>query len=633
MNSLIPKELLRSLGSLLLVTTLALPTFGADPVPIPGAPHLLPEDTLLYARLDHADEFRETLSESSLGRMLADPKLKPFAGDIYQTLSDLFAQLGDEVGLSLDELLAIPSGQVALAMMPGNAVAESSDTEANEEAEKDESEEAIRRRIEAIRRRIARKRREQNSLAGLFMVDAGKNVANLQSLVDRLEARLIESGYVRRTSTVEKTVLVRLMPPRPGRPEIEYFQNQGVIVLGVGHQTAEKALDHWLDRSREATLADNANFGNVMSRCIGAESTRPQLTFYADPYHLVERAVKRGRAAAFVWPILEDLGIGKIRGMGGSTFRGGEMFESISHFHVLIDTPRDGFLGLVRPETGDITPPDWIPADVTAYTTVHWNFEKTYENLDKIMALFQGEEPLKRFVEDPLENATRLKVTEDILQNLAGRYASATWLETPVKLNSQVAAYGFELKDAERAKSAIARFRETKPEVLKVETVAGTVVYSFPSRRAVPESFRQLSPGIAILGNWFVFSDSRVFLERLIRANQGGTPQLITEPDFDLVVSELGGKLDGEKPFMISFVRGADYLRQIYELAKAEDSRNFLRTRGERSPAAKQFSELLERNQLPPYEEFRQYFAPGGVFGYNEPTGIHFGSFNLRPAK
>ncbi|TWU41208.1 hypothetical protein Q31b_26470 [Novipirellula aureliae] len=626
MNPFFQSPLPICLGSLLMIMMPAQPAPAANPVSIPGAPHLLPEDTLLYARLDSADEFRETLSESSLGRMLADPKLKPFAGDIYQTLRELFAQFGDEVGLSLDELLAIPSGQVAMAMMPGNVVTESSDTAANEGAKRDESE-------EAIRRRIARRRREQNAIAGLFMVDAGEKVADLLSLVDRLEARLIESGYVRRTSRLEKIELVRLMPPRPGRPEIEYFQNQDVIVLGVGHETAGKALDQWLGHSDEPTLADNVNFGNAMSRCIGAESTRPQFTFYADPYHVVERVVKRGTAAVFVWPILEDLGIGKIRGIGGSTFHGGEMFESISHLHLLIDTPRDGFLGLIRPETGDIMPPDWVPADVTAYTTVHWNFEKAYENLDKILALFQGEEPLKRFVEDPLENATRLQVNEDILQNLSGRYASTTWLETPVKLNSQVTAYGFELKDAESAKSAIARFRKMKPNVLKVETVAGSVIYSFPSRRPVPDSFRQPSPGIVILGTWIVFSDSRVFLERIIRANESGTPRLATEPDFDLVVSELGGKLDGEKPFMVSFVRGADYFRQFYELAKADDSRKFLRTQGEKSSAAKQFSELLERNQLPPYEEFRQYFAPGGVFGYNEPTGIHFGSFSLKPTK
>ncbi|TWT81877.1 hypothetical protein CA13_33320 [Planctomycetes bacterium CA13] len=595
----------------------------AEEADVPGAPHLIPEDTLLYLRIDNADKLREGMKDSSLGKMLDDPQLKPFAGDIYQTLSDLFAEISDEVGVSLDDLLAIPSGQVAAAMMPGNLPDEESSNA--KQADDDDSE-------EAIRRRIAQKRREQNSLAGLFIVDAGDHVSELRTIVERLEKRLIESGYVRRASQIEKVDLVRLLPPRSGRPEIEFFEHQETIVFGIGHLTASKVLDHWLERSEERTLADSANFGNVMSRCVGAESTRPQMTFYADPYHVIERLVKRGGAGAFVWPMLEDLGLSKIRGIGGSSFRGGETFEDINHLHILIDTPRDGFFGVLRPETGKITPPDWVPDDVTAYSTVHWDFAKAYENLDKIIAKFQGEEPLKRFVEDPLEKAARLNVKADVIENLTGRYASATWLEPPVKLNSQVVAYGFELNDPEVAKSAIARFREVKPEALKVDTVSGIVVYS-PTRvrRNMPKGFRQPTPGFAIVDNWLLLSDSRPMLERAVKAKQGGLPRLAEEPDFDLVASELGGKLDGEKPFMISFVRGAEHLRLLYELAKSEDSRAFLRRRGENNVVARQFAELLQRNQLPPYDEFEKYFAPGGIFGYNEPSGIHFGAFNLKP--
>ncbi|TWU42813.1 DUF3352 domain-containing protein [Novipirellula artificiosorum] len=608
------------------VLTLAFPSdaTAADEVVIPGSPHLLPEDTLLYLRIDNADESRVAMRESSVGRMLNDPKLRPFAGDIYTTAAELFTQISDEVGVTLDELLAIPRGQVAAAMMPGNPPDSDTDAAQSQEDEADESD-------AAIRRRIARKRREQYGLAGLFMVDAKENVGDLMAIIDRLEARMTGGGYVRRTSTIDKVELVRLLPPRPGRPEVEYFKKDGTVVFGIGHDTAAKALDHWLDRSEEASLSDNSNFGNVMSRCIGAEATRPQVTFYADPYRLVERLVKRGGAAALVWPILEDLGLKKIRGIGGSSFRGGETFEDINHLHVLIDTPRDGIFGVLRPETGDITAPDWVPSDVTAYSTVHWNFAKAYENLDQILALFQGEDPLKRLVEEPFEKATRMNFQEDIIDNLTGRYASATWLQPPVKLNSQVVAYAFELKDPEKAKSAIARFREFKPNAVKVETVAGSIVYSPPQpRRNLPQSFRQPEPGMTIVGNWIVLGDSDTFRERIIRAKQGGIPRLVEDSDFDLIVSELGGKLDGEKPFMVSFVRGADYLRLLYELAKSEDSRGFLRKAGEKNVVARNFSELLERNELPEYEAFEKYFAPGGVFGYNEPTGIHFGAFNLR---
>ncbi|TWU17697.1 hypothetical protein Pla52o_49120 [Novipirellula galeiformis] len=613
---------------LLLLAVVANPTLGTaeEKAAIPGAPHLLPEDTLLYVRVDNAAEFRKSLQDSSIGRMLADPKLKPFAGDIYHTAAELFDSISSEVGVSLDELLAIPNGQVAAAMMPGNL----SDGPANASGQDETQDDSD----EAIRRRIARKRRQQNSLGGLFIIESGEQTKDMMAIVLRLEERLLQSGYVRRVSNVENVDLVRLIPARQGAPEVEYFESQQTVVLGIGHQTAENALQRWLGRSKDPSMADSANFANVISRCIGAEATRPQLTFYADPYHIVERLVKRGGAAALVWPLLEELGISKFRGVGGSSFAGGDVFDDISHFHVLIDSPRDGFFGVLRPETVDVVPPDWVPSDVTAYTTFKWDFSKAYENLDKILAKFQGEAPLQRIIEEPFLKATGLKIQEDILENLTGRYVSATWLEQPVKLNSQITARAFELKDPDAAKAVIARFRERKPEALSVETIAGAVVYSSTrTRRNVPEGLRQPEPSMAILGHWLITGDSRNFLTRIIQANAGSLPRLVAVSEFDLVASELGGKLDGEKPFMISFVRAADYLRQLYELAKSKDTRQFLRSAGERNVVAKNFSDLLQRNELPPYEEFEKYFAPGGVFAYDESTGIHFGSFNLKPEK
>ena len=295
------------------------------------------------------------------------------------------------------------------------------------------------------------------------MIDAGDNVDKLMILVDRLEERMLESGYVRRISTVKQIQLVHLLPPRSGPPEIEFFERDNTVVLGIGHDTAALALDRWLDQSDEPTLADNADFAAVMSRCVGAEATRPQMTFFVNPYPFVERMVKRGGAAALVWPMIEELGISKIRGIGGSAFRGGEVFDDITHFHMLIDPPRDGIFGVLRPETGDSQPPDWVPGDVTSYTSIHWNFEATYDNVGKILEKFQGPEPLKRLVEEPLKKEFGIELRDEILTNATGRYVSCRWIQPPVKLNSQVQLHALEVSDPLAVKAAIAKVRERKP--------------------------------------------------------------------------------------------------------------------------------------------------------------------------
>jgi hypothetical protein len=369
-----------------------------------------------------------------------------------------------------------------------------------------------------------------------------------------------------------------------------------------------------------------------MARCVGAEETRPQLTFFLDPYHLVERIVKRGGAAAFVWPIIEELGIAKIRGVGGSAFRGGEVFDDISHLHVLIDPPRDGFFGVLRPETGESLPPKWVPSDVTSYTSIHWDFETTYDNFDKVLEKFQGAEPLKRFIEEPVKKAVGVSARDDVIANLTGRYVSCRWIEPPVKLNSQVQLHAFEVTDPLVAKDVIAKVRERRPNDVEVETIGGTVVYFGKRARRgnLPKNFRTPEPCFMVLGDWAIFSDSRAFLERVTRANLDVLPRLTNVPEYELVSSELGGKLDGEKPFMVSFLRSADYIGQMYELVQADDTKKFFRTQGENNPVAGKLAALLDRNELPPFDELKKYFAPSGTFAYDEPSGMHLGSFTLK---
>ena len=483
--------------------------------------------------------------------------------------------------------------------MPAN-LSERDEELAEEEADSDSP--------EAIRRRIERKREQQNAISGIFILEAGKNLDNMMSLVDRLEEQMIQGGFVRRTSKVKGTTIVKILPPRQGPPEIEYFTKEDTLVFGIGHDTAAKALEQWDGASTEDSLADRADFTSLMSRCIGAEDTRPQLTFFFDPYRFVERIVNRERRCSGL-AIGGEIGISKIRGIGGSSFSGGKVFEDIAHMHVLLDPPRDGMFGVLRPETGDTTPPKWVPADVSGYTTLNWDFEQTYENLDKLVATFQGAEPMKRFVEDPVNQNLGISVQEDVLENLTGRFVTGSWMEPPVRLNSQTRFFALELKDELNAKSTIAKIRGKRPNDIEVETIGGVVVYGPKDQRSrnFPENFRQPKPGLMILGKWLIFSDSPKLLTRITQANADTRPRLVNVPEYELVSSELGGKLDGESPSW-SPLRGADSIRQI-RLQNLPTVR-FMRLGGKQSLRC-QNDGITGKNELPDFKEFEKYRANG----------------------
>ena len=597
----------------------------SEPASVPGAPRLLPDQTLAYARIENADELRVDLAESSVGKMMADPKLRPFAGDFYNTATQLFAQIGDRLGLSLDDLLAIPKGQFAVGVvaLDPQPVAEDGDKP------KDES-------PEAIRKRLAERREAQAGIGLLLLIETGGKNETLSRLLDVLEEQIARSGAVGRSETIGTTEIRRMVRPDNGQSRLEYFHRDGATVIGFGHNVATDALARWDGKATGRTLAESTDFAAVLGRCIGSADTRPQMTFFADPYRLVRLGVRRGGVgAALVWQIFEELGVAKIRGIGASTFHGGETFSDIAHAHIAIDAPRDGIFSVLRPKDGDTNPPTWVPSDVTSFTSIGWRFDATYDGLGRILDRFQGDGALGRLVEEPYKTRVGGDFRKSIIDVADDRIVMIRWLQPPVKINSSVSINALQLKDPVAAANTIAELQKAFPTAIRTESIGVNTLYLFgpESSRQFPDGLRRPTPCGIILGNWLLTSDSRDFIERAMRARDGVIPRLSELPEYDLLASELGSQLGGEKPFLLSFARTAEVLRQVYELAKSDQTRSFLKNAGDRNPAAKGVSDLLQRNELPPFDEFLKYFAPSGSFAFDEPSGIHFGRYTLKPTE
>ena len=593
----------------------------------PAAPQIFPEDTIAYIRIDNVDEVRSDWGDSQLGRMLADPELRPFVEETYAIAAEAFDKIGEQFGVSLDELLAIPTGQVAAAAMPARFTDEQLD--AIDEASADEDPESE----EAIRRRIRQKRRRQNAIAGLFVIEAGENLDELLDLIERLGEGAKKNGFVSRKSDRDGITLHRYLPPRPGRPPLEYFASEGTLVFGIGHETASLALDHLQGRSDEPVLAQRSEFVSLLSRCTGEETTRPQTTMFLDPYHLIERLVKRGGAAGFVWPIIEDLGLKRLRGMAASSFRGGETFEDITHFHIGINPPRDGFFGVLRPEdVEEIAPPSWVSDDVTSYSTVGWNFPVTYDNAGKIVTRFMGGRPFEEVVDAPVQKAFDVSVRDDVLPNLSGRYVTVRWLQRPVKFNSMIQIHALHLSNPDAIRNVLEKVRNKQPSALRPTTKHGYTVYQLgpEQNRQWPDSMRPMQWSVSLVDDWILYSDSDECRDHLLQTAAGSRERLSGNVDYDIVTGQLSGMLAGETPFMVSYVRGEEFLRQGYELVKSDQARDFLARRGEENPLLAKLAELLRRDQLPDFDKLRKYFAPAGSFMYDEPGGIHWASYTLR---
>lgn len=604
---------------------------GGLPTPVqaadgsrPGAPHLFPHDVLVYARINDATELKQVAAESSMGKLLNDPKLKPLASDLYGAGAELFAQVSERVGVSLDEMLSIPEGEVAFALLPFSG---------NPDASDDDSPSTSGDSPEAIRARIEQRRRRNAMVGAIAIMETGDRSHLLKNMLDRLADTLINQGYVSNDREVYDTQITGFRAPRVSQPGIEFCQRDGVTIFGVGEGVVSEAVTRWQGKETSKSLAQNEDFAAVMGPCVGAEDTEPQITFFVNPYGFADRFIKSGGGgAALVWPIIEDLGFNKLKGIGGSMFSGGEVFDGIMHVHVLVQTPRDGFFSVLRPGTGDINPPNWVPNDVSSYTTLYWDVPNTYDGLGRILDRFMGDEALQRRAEQPLQKFAEIDLRSEIIEQLTGRITLCRWFEPPARVNSQSQLVGLEVKDAAKAAEVIAKLAKTNERIVR-EDEGNVVVYSFGpvgNADSFPANLRRPQPRVALLGNQILYCDSVQLLQRAIRANGGAVPRLTGVVEYDLIVSEVGGKLDGQPPFLFSFTRNQEMLRQFYEMAASPGTKEALRRGAENNPAAAKLAEIMERHELPPYDTLSKYFAPTGGFAYDSPTGIHYTNFTLK---
>jgi hypothetical protein len=204
-----------------------------------------------------------------------------------------------------------------------------------------------------------------------------------------------------------------------------------------------------------------------------------------------------------------------------------------------------------------------------------------------------------------------------------------------MRLNSQTQLWALEAKEIGQLEPVVRGLMEQFSEQWNEDTYAGTTIYSIETRvregGGPPASFRQPTPSVAILGNYVMVSDSRKAMEHMVDTQLGREPRLSASPDYELIAGEVSGKLDAQQPFLFSFVRGAEALRPIYEMARAPENRQLMRRIAENNQTVKMFSDALDKNELPAFSAFSKYFAPSGGYAYDDPTGLHYVSFTLRP--
>jgi len=562
----------------------------------PPAAKLLPQYTGVFVSVASVPELVERFGNTSLGHMSRDPQLRPLIRQVYGAVGEAMTKVRDELGLSLDEMLKIPQGEITFAMVCPEGL--------------------------------------QPQM--FLLVDVGDEVGAAKRLLAKLEEFQKRKNVPRTEKTINGTTVVLYE-----RDRLLFFEKDNTICLGGNmRQTeeVEKLLAAW-NGGEADTLAENPRFAAVASRCRGSKDVEPQILAYVDPILLFEASARAapgggGTGAQIALAMLPTLGLDGRKGVGASITMDAGPYDSIMQAHLLLDNPRTGVLEVIACEPGDFVPEPWAPADVANYSTLHWNFRRSVDKIAALYDSFTGQGAFETTVAGSFTKVMKIDFYKDFLDQLDGRVSLIQCIEEPITLTSQQTLAAVRMKDPKPLWEALERELAKQERVWKKQSYAGQTYYEFSMRRPdgepIPEAMPQPHFSVGLLDNYLLLSNQPGVIRRVILASADPSKSLGNEPDFQLIAGKIQRLAGTTKPSWIGFDRPEESFRFLYGLATADRTREMLRRGAEGNPFLKSLDAALEQNPLPPFAVLARYLAPSGMFMIDDETGLHYTAFSLR---
>jgi hypothetical protein len=553
---------------------------------------LFPKDTLAYLRLSDVHDTVARFNETGMGRMLQDPGLQPHIQGTYNAIKEAAKEATDQLDMSLDDLLAIFRGEVAAAFLA----------------------------------------REQGEPGLVVLVEARDRSADMRKLLARVGELMQQEGGGRAEETIDGQVIASYSSH--GRDRLFGFERDETFVFATDLELLKTVLAGWNGRD-DGGLVENPQFAAIMKSCKLARDEMPQIVFYADPIGIARTFGEDGIQRRTALAILPVLGLDGFHGVGGAmTLAVGE-FDSITHLHFLMPSPRSGVLEAIALEPGDLTPQPWVPSDVAQYMTLYWNFETTYKAVEKLVDGFQGHGATANWSKIIVTDRIGADLATEIIPQLSGRVTLVSHIMKPVTINSAASLYAIELNDAKEFEATfqkmVDRISQIAPQATPEKKAFGSTSYyriNFPTPPNYQEGDPLPEPVFSIAHDCLLFSDREAFLKQIL-SPRDEADSLASQLDFKLIASKIQRQSGAAKPGMISFVRPEESMRYMYDLANAEQMRNRIAQAGERNKFVRSLGDVLEKNPLPPFSTLEKYMSPAGSSMTIDETGLHYVSFSL----
>lgn len=593
---------------------------------------LLPEATKAFVSTADVELLIDHWNKTQMGKLMHDPVMKPFADDLRRQIEEQWLDSRHRLGLTLDELRGVPSGEVAGAVVMAGA----------------------------------------DQPAMVLLADVTGHLEQAQELLAKVKKNLDQQGATGRTAKIDGVEvqvfdLPKLEDALEGDPPRQaiYVLKDEMIIASDKLAAVGMILDR-LQGGPGKSLADVAAFQAVTKRYQddGGQGV-PQIRWFVEPFgyaaalraSLAEHERPQGKT---IVDTLRNQGFTAIQGVGGSVDLAVDGFELVHRTFVCAPRPYEKSMKMLKfPNVEDFSPETWVPRDVATYTTVFVDIANLFANFGPMFdELFgEGETGVWPDVLDGLKNdpdGPQIDLKAELIDKLGGRVTVVTAYELPISTTSERILIAIEAKDTKAVAKAIEKMFKDDEGVVPRAFGEYRIWESVPQEKptvpaisldAVPllpgeEHFEEKSdedregerlfPNLAVTsakGHLFIASHMD-FLLRVLQQQEEKRETLAGSVDYQVVREVVGELAGGKKLCGYAFSRMDEEYRATYELiqqGKMPQSETMLgRVLNTVFGAGKKGvirQQELDGTKLPEFDVVRRYLGNAGGFAVSEDGG------------
>ncbi|MEM6688574.1 MAG: membrane or secreted protein [Planctomycetota bacterium] len=429
-----------------------------------AAIELIPESVAGLIRVSDVPKFCTKFKETNFGRLLDDPAMQPFIESQREQARSYFENLGNRVGLRLEDLYDVSSGEAVVAWLPFESDA-----------------------------------RRPYTL--VVVTDVRGRQKQVDKALAKIDADLKRGQWTRKDQThLNQEIRVYDGKPKPGQIKIEQIALASTgdrLIASDRDSVVIDILDAIAGESRSAPIAGNDQFKDIMKR--SAEDLLEVATkdkaflaaeWFARPFSMgrimrESLGIDRGDQID-VLQLLENQGFDAVQAAGGAAVIAGKQFDVLHRGHVLAPPTGKGaekytkaarMLALLNQPIEDI--PVWVGDYIAGCTRINLDIEKAFWAAETLVNEALDDDLFRGIVEGIRDDEAgpQIDLEKDVLPNLAKHILLMSDNTEPVNTESERLLGAIRVTNPDVIKEVIRKTMEVDPDASLIEGPEGVDIW------------------------------------------------------------------------------------------------------------------------------------------------------------